>query len=391
MKILIHLFIALALSLNPGLAFKLGDIIKIADSQVNQYPEVENRLIHFHTGSSPLAALENPEDHILRSTELSKQTLERTFTLAAANKIIGLADGFINVKYQVQDGVNNALKDTFIGFFEYQRRKTSEEILNSNLKAHIDCVNFLNQDLEMSSANNPLSLINRVFSLSIIQEIFLFLKKLSLSLFILIIMFKILNVLINKTQKDNSEIGFDKVFRHSLVQLSLLILLEVLWDWIFKAFRIISEGIINILNNDDPIFSFFYNHEDMLIESWTAILNLYGYFPALILAFIDSIAQFIFIMSFLSSILLIILVKTFSPLVLIMPQREQISLNIFFYAILLLSSLSLLPLAHSILYKILSEISFNSFGHFIYISFSILSLLFLSLIQGFFIFKFKKF
>jgi len=391
MKILIHLFIALALSLNPGLAFKLGDIIKIADSQVNQYPEVENRLIHFHTGSSPLAALENPEDHILRSTELSKQTLERTFTLAAANKIIGLADGFINVKYQVQDGVNNALKDTFIGFFEYQRRKTSEEILNSNLKAHIDCVNFLNQDLEMSSANNPLSLINRVFSLSIIQEIFLFLKKLSLSLFILIIMFKILNVLINKTQKDNSEIGFDKVFRHSLVQLSLLILLEVLWDWIFKAFRIISEGIINILNNDDPIFSFFYNHEDMLIESWTAILNLYGYFPALILAFVDSIAQFIFIMSFLSSILLIILVKTFSPLVLIMPQREQISLNIFFYAILLLSSLSLLPLAHSILYKILSEISFNSFGHFIYISFSILSLLFLSLIQGFFIFKFKKF
>ncbi len=391
MKILIHLFIALALSLNPGLAFKLGDIIKIADSQVNQYPEVENRLIHFHTGSSPLAALENPEDHILRSTELSKQTLERTFTLAAANKIIGLADGFINVKYQVQDGVNNALKDTFIGFLEYQRRKTSEEILNSNLKAHIDCVNFLNQDLEMSSANNPLSLINRVFSLSIIQEIFLFLKKLSLSLFILIIMFKILNVLINKTQKDNSEIGFDKVFRHSLVQLSLLILLEVLWDWIFKAFRIISEGIINILNNDDPIFSFFYNHEDMLIESWTAILNLYGYFPALILAFVDSIAQFIFIISFLSSILLIILVKTFSPLVLIMPQREQISLNIFFYAILLLSSLSLLPLAHSILYKILSEISFNSFGHFIYISFSILSLLFLSLIQGFFIFKFKKF
>ena len=391
MNLLKYLFLALILNINPAFAFKLGDIIKIADSQVNQYPEVENRLIHFHTGSSPLAALESPEDHILRQTDLSKQTIERTFTLAAANKIIGLADGFINVKYQVQDGVNGALKDTFIGFFEYQRRKTSEEILNSNLKAHIDCVNFLNQDLESSSGNSPLNLINRVFSLSIIEDIFLFLKKLSLSLFILIIMFKILSVLINKAENEQNAGSLDTVFRHSILQLSVLILIELIWDWVFKAFRIISEGVINILNNDDPVFSFFYNHEDMLIESWTAILNLYGYFPALILAFADSIAQFIFILSFLSSILLIVLAKTFSPLILIMPQKKQLSLNIFLYAILLLSSLSLLPLAHSILYKVLSEINFSSFGHFIYISFSILSLLFLSLIQCLFIFKFKKF
>ena len=116
----------------PSHAFRLGDIIRIADSQANKYPEIDNRRIYFHTGSSPLAPLETPDDLILRSTELSKQTIERTFTLGAANKIIGLADGIINVKYQVQDGVNNALKDTFTGFFEYQRRKTSEDILNSN-------------------------------------------------------------------------------------------------------------------------------------------------------------------------------------------------------------------------------------------------------------------
>lgn len=204
-------------------------------------------------------------------------------------------------------------------------------------------------------------------------------------------MFKILSVLINKAENEQNAGSLDTVFRHSILQLSVLILIELIWDWVFKAFRIISEGVINILNNDDPVFSFFYNHEDMLIESWTAILNLYGYFPALILAFADSIAQFIFILSFLSSILLIVLAKTFSPLILIMPQKKQLSLNIFLYAILLLSSLSLLPLAHSILYKVLSEINFSSFGHFIYISFSILSLLFLSLIQCLFIFKFKKF
>ena len=82
----------------PSHAFRLGDIIRIADSQANKYPEIDNRRIYFHTGSSPLAPLETPDDFILRSTELSKQTIERTFTLGAANKIIGLADGIINVK-----------------------------------------------------------------------------------------------------------------------------------------------------------------------------------------------------------------------------------------------------------------------------------------------------
>ena len=375
----------------PSHAFRIGDIIRIADGQVNKYPEIDNRRIYFHTGSSPLAPLETPDDFILRSTELSKQTIERTFTLGAANKIIGLADGIINVKYQVQDGVNNALRDTFTGFFEYQRRKTSEEILNSNLQAHIDCINFLNEDLTNSSTDTNLMIIlEKTMRTPLAESTFSFLQKIILVLLILSNMFKILDIAFFKsnsksTQKDNHE--FKSLFSSLFLSIALLLMLDNIWEFIFNGFSLINNGFNSLLNNEVLGFSIFHNHETLLIESWTAILNNYGYFPGLILAFIDSVSQFIFIISLLGSIILVIFAKVFSPIFLL---NNKNLFSIFTYSLKILLGVSILPFGFNFLYKILSEFSFNNLSYFIYICFSILSLLLLSVIQIFFIFKLKK-
>ena len=388
--LIIFLLLFLLIS-SPSHAFKIGDIIRMADGQVNKYPEIDNRRIYFHTGSSPLAPLETPDDFILRSTELSKQTIERTFTLGAANKIIGLADGIINVKYQVQDGVNNALRDTFTGFFEYQRRKTSEEILNSNLQAHIDCINFLNEDLTNSSTDTNLMIIlEKIIKTPLAESTFSFLQKIILVLLILSNMFKILDIAFFKSnsksiQKDNNE--FKSLFSSLFLSIALLLMLDNIWEFIFNGFSLINNGFNSLLNNEVLGFSIFHNHETLLIESWTAILNNYGYFPGLILAFIDSVSQFIFIISLLGSIILVIFAKVFSPIFLL---NNKNLFSIFTYSLKILLGVSILPFGFNFLYKILSEFSFNNLSYFIYICFSILSLLLLSVIQIFFIFKLKK-
>jgi hypothetical protein len=388
--LIISLLLFLLIS-SPGHAFKIGDIIRIADGQVNKYPEIDNRRIYFHTGSSPIAPLETPDDFILRSTELSKQTIERTFTLGAANKIIGLADGIINVKYQVQDGVNNALKDTFTGFFEYQRRKTSEEILNSNLQAHIDCINFLNEDLTNSSTDTNLMIIlEKIIKTPLAESTFSFLQKIILILLILSSMVKILDIAFFKsnaksTQKDNNE--FKSLFSSLFLSIALLLMLDKIWEFIFNGFSLINNGFNSLLNNEVLGFSIFHNHETLLIESWTAILNNYGYFPGLILAFIDSVSQFIFIISLLGSSILVIFAKVFSPIFLL---NNKNPFSIFSYSLKILLGVSILPFGFNFLYKILSEFSFNNLSYFIYICFSILSLLLLSVIQIFFIFRLKK-
>ncbi|MFZ4084907.1 MAG: hypothetical protein ACOYK1_05135 [Vampirovibrionia bacterium] len=388
--LIIFLFLFSLIS-SPSHAFKIGDIIRIADGQVNKYPEIDNRRIYFHTGSSPLAPLETPDDFILRSTELSKQTIERTFTLGAANKIIGLADGIINVKYQVQDGVNNALRDTFTGFFEYQRRKTSEEILNSNLQAHIDCINFLNEDLTNSSTDTNLMIIlEKIIKTPLAESTFSFLRKIILLLLVLSSMFKILDIAFFKsnsknTEKDNHE--FKSLFSSLFLSIALLLMLDKIWEFLFNGFSLINNGFNSLLNNEVLGFSIFHNHETLLIESWTAILNNYGYFPGLILAFIDSVSQFIFIISLLASIVLVIFAKVFSPIFLL---NNKNPFSIFAYSLKILLGVSILPFGFNFLYKILSEFSFNNLSYFIYICFSILSLLLLSVIQIFFIFKLKK-
>lgn len=389
--IILLLFFTLS---TPVEAFKWGDIIRIAESQSIGYPETHEKRIYFYTGGSPLAAIETPDDQILRSTELSKQTIERTFTLGAANKIIGMADGVINVKYQVQDGVNNALKDTFMGFFEYQRRKTSEEILNSNLKAHLDCIKFLNEELLNNDFHNSssIALLNNILSMPLAKNTFSFLQKIVLVLLILISSLKILDIAFlnsNTANEYSQKNNFKDFFRNLFFTLILLMTLDSIWKFIFHGFKLINSGFQAILENDSLEFSIFYNHESILAESWMSILNSYGYFPALILAFSDSISQFIFIISLLSSLVLIIFAKIFSPL-LILNNLKKSSLSIFSYSSKILLSISILPFSFNFLHKIFSQLSVNNLSSFIYICFSILSLLLLSIIQIFFIFKIGK-
>jgi hypothetical protein len=203
-------------------------------------------------------------------------------------------------------------------------------------------------------------------------------------------MFKILDIAFFKSnsksiQKDNHE--FKSLFSSLFLSIALVLMLDKIWEFIFSGFSLINNGFNSLLNNESLGFSIFHNHETLLIESWTAILNNYGYFPGLILAFIDSVSQFIFIISLLGSIILVIFAKVFSPIFLL---NNKNPFSIFAYSLKILLGVSILPFGFNFLYKILSEFSFNNLSYFIYICFSILSLLLLSVIQIFFIFKLKK-
>lgn len=206
----------------------LGELGDIIGKQFNAYPEVYDKRISFYTGKSPLAAIETPEDYILRSTELSKQSIERALTLAGANKILGMADGIINVKYQVQDGVNNALKDTFMGFFEYQRRKASEEILNGNIKSHLTCMHFFTQQ---EASGNLMALLIKILDLSVIKNAYSYLKKIVLLLFIVFSFFKILDILHSPNSGDRIDRKtFQGFFFSLLFTLLIFLYLDALWD-----------------------------------------------------------------------------------------------------------------------------------------------------------------
>jgi hypothetical protein len=205
-------------------------------------------------------------------------------------------------------------------------------------------------------------------------------------------MFKVLDIAFfrsnsKSTEKDTNE--FKSLFSSLFLSIALLLMLDKIWEFIFNGFSLINNGFNSLLNNESLGFSIFHNHETLLIESWTAILNNYGYFPGLILAFIDSISQFIFIISLLSSIILVIFAKVFSPIFLL-NNLDKNPFSIFTYSLKILLGISILPFGFNFLYKILSEFSFNNLSYFIYICFSILSLLLLSVIQIFFIFRLKK-
>ena len=149
-KIILILLILLS-SISPSYAdFK--DIFP-EDQYVYQYPEDKNKKIEVNTVRSPLEYTDNEIDQIKKSIENFKSALpagaEELFTEVGFNKF-SLGTGLINVTYQVRNGVKYALKDTLSGFPEYERRKATEEILNSNIRSH----RITNKFLTGSSINN---------------------------------------------------------------------------------------------------------------------------------------------------------------------------------------------------------------------------------------------
>lgn len=314
-QILLSLLILFSLGNNRVRAFKVGDIVDFFEGKIKKYPETKNKKISFHIGQSPLAPIENLQDKSKREFEKAKQSQERLVSLAAANKIIGFADGFINVKYQVQDGVKNALKDTFLGYPEYQRRKSTEEIVNSNLKAHLKSLDFINTVIDIKQPNNPIEIIKGINSSKQIKNIKQAIKKLANLLFISLLGFSILARLFSNV---NLEVNyFSELIKKIFIYYILFFNLERIWKLLLSSFLYISQIIytntssfldFNLVNS--------FSYELKLINAWEMLLRKFGYFPALVISLIDSLSQIFLNIMISLSISLISVIMIISPIIL---------------------------------------------------------------------------
>lgn len=350
------ILIALQLVQIPVLAFSLGDLIGEIDNRIKTYPEVRKQKIYFNTGKSPLAALETIEDKTKREFEKAKQSQERLVTFSAANKIFGLADGFINVKFQVQDGVKNALKDIFIGYPEYQRRKITEEITNANINSHLALLEFIYKfnfkdyfsNLFINNDSQPH------------QSIYRKLKSISLSLLIIISLIKLLESFF--LQENIVQERLEIILKKFILCFLLLISLDQIWLIILNFCLALSEHIngLNIfMENKLDYFILVRN----LISSWENLLNKIGYFPAIILSIIDTSSHFIFYSIITLTSLILILIKICSPILVakeILNNRNKIQLSYFYKFIKIAFLFILFPVFIKINYFITSNIDINN-------------------------------
>lgn len=143
---------------------------------------------------------------------------------------------------------------------------------------------------------------------------------------------------------------------------------------------LLANSFSSILSPSLAWGGIFDSHESILINSWIGILNAYGYFPAVILAFSDSLLQLLFMLSLGLTFLIIIFIKVFSPLFLLMNFHKR-SCSIWPYACKMLLGLSFLPFSYQLLDGIISEMSLGINIDLFYIACSILSLLLLIFIQ----------
>ncbi|NQY79643.1 MAG: hypothetical protein HRT47_04960 [Candidatus Caenarcaniphilales bacterium] len=331
---------SLWLSQIPVLAFSLDDLLDKINNNIKTYPEVRDRKIHFKTGKSPLAALETIEDKTKREFEKAKQSQERIVTISAANKIVGLADGFINVKYQVQDGIKNALKDIFIGYPEYQRRKVTEEITNANINSHINLLDFIYQ---FSFEDYFTSLYLQKNSIAHTQ-IYKKLKQISFSLVIVITLIKLLESFFIKENIARERI--EVIIKKSILCLLLLITLDLTWSLILKSCLFLSE-YLNTINTFIENKLNYINLIQSLISSWESLLNRIGYFPALILSLVDTCSHFLFYSVIAFSSLILVLIKLCSPLLILtelFSNSKSLNLNYFFLFIKIIFLFMLFPL-----------------------------------------------
>ncbi len=148
-----------------SLAKDLPITLNIFDIPVNNpfqqsYPEEEHKKIDVYKEKSPLEYSSQETDYIESLVDLFDNSLvgevHEQVTNFGFNKF-SMGTGAVDVTFQVKNGVKYALKDTFAGYPEYQRRKITEEILNSNLNSHISTEKFISgkqEDFDLFNLGN---------------------------------------------------------------------------------------------------------------------------------------------------------------------------------------------------------------------------------------------
>jgi len=307
-------------------------------NHLGQYPEEANKEINIYTGQSPLEYKTNEIDQIQKAWDLISQPipteLDEIFKKAVFNKF-NFGTGLVDVTFQVKDGVKYALKDSLAGYAEYQRRKTTEEMLNANIHSHLITSSFLtsissSQEYHgwgswldglwnIFGVDNPIDTGNK-FGPSLLQiaqtiaqqPAILQVQKLFQALAIsLLLAFYILVVL--KRLGTDANNWFYVISQPLLTLVMVIILINfsaAILDFCFNFARILQEAL-NLLVNE--FIDVDYKHES-LKHSWQLLANTIGYMPAQVLAWLDVISQFLVYFFVTGLILFLVAGKIFCPL-----------------------------------------------------------------------------
>ena len=337
----LYLTLILLFTSSASLAKDLPITLNIFDLPLNNpfqqsYPEEEHKKIDVYKERSPLEYSSQETNYIETLADLFDNSIvgevREQVTNFGFNKF-SMGTGAVDVTFQVKNGVKYAIKDTLAGYPEYQRRKITEEILNSNLNSHINTEKFISGNQADSDTfdlgnifggilsnfgdfsnyfnfdHSNLVLITRnLLEKRVSQDLFNFFQIIA---YILLSLFTTMRTFKNIRPTREQNESYSQIIYDSLICLLLISFLGSILDMIIRMITLIQAGIhsiieTNFINLELDYFS--------LERSWENISNHIGYMPALILSIIDSLSQVFVYFYVIGLIIFIILGKIISPL-----------------------------------------------------------------------------
>lgn len=381
------LILILSFPLSCFAEFSLGSLEEYIEKKT--YPEEKLREIKIKKENSILDSKEifSPEfkefqDLIEKPLDIiSNNPLKEAVSELGFNKFY-LGSGIIDITFQVKNGVNYALKETFNRYPEYQRRKISEEIINSNFHSHKLSKEFIQgkkstkidfswsdilrnlgnnftgadlfdyQNLINNEPNTFMELVSKLSNSSKFQSLNAFFLLISKSLVFLFLGFQLLN----KIKTSDSKISYSSLILNSIVIFIGLSLISPVLNLFILIFKDINSLIVFELSKG---LNLDFDIDMILKNSWSNLANEIGYMPSLILSVLDSLSQFLSYMFYSLIVLYLVIFKIFSPVIclgFISDRFKVISILAFLDWLKILSILSILPLIYASLEMLLLEL-----------------------------------
>lgn len=357
---------------------KAIDIFEIISGELENtnkaYPEERNKQIKIANLKSPLKYTEKEKNK-------AKNLIDTIFLDTGLVNKFNLGTGLLDVTLQVKNGVKYAIKDSFEGFSEFQRRKTSEEIINANLLSHKKTESIIFSE----NRENLIWFAKKISNKFPIKQLVKVSKWAAFAILYTVVSFIVIKAVISKS------LSIEGLVQGPILQASLAWLLVNFSSQIINA---IFDLALSLENNIGKIFSniidlnFF--QANKLETSWQELINNFGYLPSISLSFIDIFSQFIFMIFIAALVIHLVLGKIFSPIWAACLASDTLSkkaLSSFLFWLKSFTILALIPVSRMILNSLTYE--FGAMGSdfaFLEISISIAGLLCLPLIS-YFIYK----
>lgn len=361
---------------------------ELFNHQTTKYPEERNKEIVLDIGSSPLFS-ETTRKKKIKELEQMREILEMIEKAKQLGSDIllnkfSMGNGFLDVTYQVQSGVQYALEDTLKGYPEFQRRKITEEILNSSFQSSKITNAFILGDNKNSILGGAtgivadaldiswifdwgiddvitntepgiLKIVRRIINFNSIKAAHQLIKNICASLLIFFIGFKILKSMAENDFSPSQLISMP-VLRGLGVFLAMAAI-YYLMQFALEMIFVVSRALFQIIQNSG------FNVDSLQLQiqnasNWKQLAEQIGYMPALCLGIINILVQ-IFAYIFITGLILnLVLGIILSPLWLLSyysTSLKQSSIASFISWLKTAACIAAIPLVYLILVYINDE------------------------------------